>query len=98
MNGSYTGGGMNLAPLAMINDNLLDVLLIKNQPVFGRLLNLFKIYFGKHIYSDKFTYFQSNYIEISSKDEVFVGADGEFLGTLPSKISLFPSILNICSL
>jgi len=96
MNGSFTGGGMNLAPDANISDGKLDILIIKEQPVTGRIMNLFRIYSGKHIKSDKFKYFQSSSIEITSDDNVYVGADGEYLGCRPCSISIIPSAIKVC--
>lgn len=94
-NGAFTGGGMNIAPFAKLNDGLLDVILIKGQNAFERLLNFSKIYSGRYINSKKILYKQSKEIFIDSKENIPMEADGELLSGLPCKISIIEKAIKV---
>jgi len=96
-NGAYTGGGMNLAPRARVDDGLLDILLIHEQSISQRLWNFPKIYFGRHVTSAKFSYYQGRQFTITSTESVLLEADGELLGLLPCTVDLVPAALQVRS-
>ena len=86
---------MNIAPFAKLNDGLLDVILIKGQNAFERLLNFSKIYSGRYINSKKILYKQSKEIFIDSKENIPMEADGELLSGLPCKISIIEKAIKV---
>jgi diacylglycerol kinase (ATP) len=94
-NGAFTGGGMNLAPYARLNDNLLDVLLIHEQSITQRLRTFPKIYSGRHIELPQFGYYQVKKVKISAEKNVLLEADGELLGHPPCEIELLPSCIHV---
>jgi len=94
-NGSAMAGGMRLAPLAKIDDGLLDVLFMHGQPVRGRLNDFPKIYSGRHIGSPKFTYVRARSVEIGSDEDVSFEADGELLGSTPVRVEVLPAALRV---
>jgi len=94
-NGDYAAGGMNLAPMAQVNDGKLDLLLIHEQTLPLRLWNFGRIYSGKHIGSSKIDYCQAARVTLSSSETVSVGADGEVLGRLPCSIEVVPSAIRV---
>jgi YegS/Rv2252/BmrU family lipid kinase len=94
-NGAFTGGGMNLAPYAKLNDNFLDVLLIHEQSVTRRLKTFPKIYSGRHVELPQFGYFQVKKVKISADDNVLLEADGELLGHPPCEIEILPSCIQV---
>ncbi|MBN1273882.1 MAG: diacylglycerol kinase family lipid kinase [Candidatus Aminicenantes bacterium] len=96
--GRYTGGGMDLMPLAVVDDSLLDILLIHDQPVSKRFSNFAKIYSGRHISSPEFSYYKGKKVFVSSPTSIPLEADGEYLGGLPFSVEIIPSCLQIkCS-
>jgi diacylglycerol kinase family enzyme len=94
-NGAYTGGGMNLAPHARLNDQQLDVLLMHAQTVPQRLMTFPKIYSGRHIGSPKFSYFHAKHIRVDTKEDVLLEADGELLGYPPCDIEIIESGIQV---
>jgi YegS/Rv2252/BmrU family lipid kinase len=94
-NGAFTGGGMNLAPYARLNDNFLDVLLIHEQSVTQRLKTFPKIYSGKHVELPQFGYYQVKKVNISAEKNVLLEADGELLGHPPCEIEILPSCIQV---
>ena len=92
-NGEFTGGGMNLAPGARMDDGLLDVLLMHNLTIFRRLMVYPRIYSGTHIRTALFSYFRASCLTVESAEQVLVEADGELLGTTPCTITILPSQL-----
>ena len=94
-NGAYTGGGMNLAPHARLNDHLLDILLMYAQTVPQRLMTFPKIYSGRHIELPKFGYFQAKYISVDTKEDALLEADGELLGYPPCDIEIIDSCIKV---
>jgi len=94
-NGAFTGGGMNIAPFAKLNDGLLDVILIQELNTFERLWHFSKIYSGRYIKSKKILYRQSKEIIIDSKEDIPMEADGELLNGLPCKISVIKNAIKV---
>jgi YegS/Rv2252/BmrU family lipid kinase len=94
-NGAYTGGGMNLAPGACVDDGWLNLLLMQEMSVAERLWSFPKIYSGKHIRLDKFKYQRIQSISVESSEKVCIEADGELLGTAPCKVEIIPASLMV---
>ncbi len=81
-NGKYFGGGMMLAPHALADDGLLDVIIIEGMGRLELLSNVPSIYSGRHIAHRKVICSKGKEIHISSSDEVHVEMDGEPVGKL----------------
>ena len=94
-NGIVCGGGMKLTPNAKLNDGLFDVLLIHNMGLVQRLLNLSKVYSGKHILSRLFSVKRCRKISIQSDLSVSLEADGELLGYSPFSVEIFPQVIKV---
>jgi YegS/Rv2252/BmrU family lipid kinase len=76
-NGRSTGGGFYLTPTAKLNDNLLDVCIIKGLPkrqIFSYLPRALK---GTHIRLEGVRLYRSRRIVIRSKDFFPIHVDGE---------------------
>ncbi|HEX5996657.1 MAG TPA: diacylglycerol kinase [Jiangellales bacterium] len=93
-NGPSYGGGMKVTPDAMLDDELLDVLVVK--PISKlRFLTVFpKVYSGTHV--------RLPYVEVRRARRVHVEADsitayvdGERLGPLPQTFESVPSALRV---
>jgi diacylglycerol kinase (ATP) len=94
-NGAITAGGMNLVPAARLDDGRLDLLLIHNQSVLKRFPNFFKLYAGKHIRQKEFSHHRIQKLEIYGEPDVRLAADGEQLPSLPCRVEVIPSAINI---
>ena len=94
-NGCYFGGGMRVAPLADIDDGLLDVISIGDMGKLELLKALPTIYKGTHINHPKVETEKTTRVKIESAEKFLVHADGEFLGEGPVSFGLIPSALSI---
>jgi len=94
-NGRYFGGGMRVAPLADIDDGLLDVVAVGDMGKLELLKAFPTIYKGTHIYHPKVEIAKTTHVKITSPEKFLVHADGEFLGEGPVSFRLIPSALSI---
>jgi diacylglycerol kinase (ATP) len=94
-NSNSVGGFEKLAPLASLDDGLLDVLILRkcNLAEFLRIASM--ALRGEHINDDHIIYFRTSEIQITAKDYVQLNLDGEFGGTMPVKFSVLPSHLEM---
>ncbi|TMD56708.1 MAG: diacylglycerol kinase family lipid kinase [Chloroflexi bacterium] len=96
-NCQYYGSGMRVAPRAIPDDGLFDVLI---SGAFGKLEGLSglrKIYAGAHLddpkLASKLEFFRATRVEVSSPVPVLVQLDGEVVGELPALFELLPKAL-----
>lgn len=94
-NGRYFGGGMRVAPLADIDDGLLDVIAVGDMGKLELLKAFHTIYKGTHIHHPKVEMEKTTRVRIESTEKFLVHADGEFLGEGPVSFGLIPSALSI---
>jgi len=94
-NGAYTGGGMNLTPLAEVNDGLFDVLFIHERHRLSLLSGFHKIYSGRHLDLPYIGYQRAKELRIFSEETVPIAADGEYIGHLPCTVRIMPGILKV---
>jgi diacylglycerol kinase (ATP) len=95
-NSNSVGGFDRLAPNAITNDGLFDVLALRkcNLAEFIRIATM--VMRGEPVLHDsRFIHFQSNRIVVESDDRVQLNMDGEFGGTLPCTFNLLPAHLNV---
>ena len=86
--GKYFAGGMPIAPQAVIDDGLFDIVILGNLTKLETLLNLYKAYRGTHIDYHKIDYLKGKEIKIDSKDRVLIDIDGESAGLLPAEFKI----------
>jgi diacylglycerol kinase (ATP) len=94
-NGNYFGGGMHVAPEAVMDDGLLDVVVVGDIGKFDLLKSLPMLYKGTLANHPKVEMDRASVISVESKDRILVHADGELLGEGPASFRLVPAALNI---
>jgi len=94
-NGGYLGGGMHIAPLAEVGDNLLDVVVIGDMGKLELLKEFPKVYKGTHVTLPKVRMKKGTNVTIESSEAVLVYADGELLGECPASFRVVPGALSI---
>jgi len=94
-NGNYLGGGMHVAPDAVMDDSLLDVVVIGDVGKFDLLKSLPMIYKGTHGNHPKVSIEKAAEVFIDTSERILVHADGELLGEGPASFRLLPSALNL---
>ena len=85
-NTRFTGKGMEMAPLAKLNDGLIDFLIVEKTSRLKLLMLFPKIFSGKHLNSPYLRYVQTNYIKIETQKPERINIDGEMKGNTSLEI------------
>lgn len=94
-NGTECAGGMKLTPDAKLCDGFFDVLSMNDMRITERMLNLSKVYSGKHILSPYFSIKRCKKLRIRSDNEIFMEGDGEILGNSPFEVEILPAAIKV---
>ena len=94
-NGKYHGGGMCVAPEALIDDGLFHVTVIGDLSLPEVFWNLPKLYNGSIGNMKKVFMVTGKEVSATSDERVLLDVDGEQPGQLPVKIEIVPSALRI---
>lgn len=89
-NSNTVGGFDKLAPMAKIDDGLLDVILLKkcNLADLARVMTLLAK--GQHLKDPKIVHFQTKEMIIRTENNVQMNLDGELGGSMPSHFKILP--------
>ncbi|MBC8047628.1 MAG: diacylglycerol kinase family lipid kinase [Fimbriimonadaceae bacterium] len=93
--GKYNGGGLKQLPESKYDDGLLDMTVIGNMSKLKMVISLPKLQSGVHTKMKEVKTFRGKEISIESKPNVFIDADGEYLGTTAIQISIANNKLQI---
>ena len=93
--GKYNGGGMQQTPDAAVDDELMDLTIIRRMSKL-RIARNFKVLYTGNIYSiPKVLHTQCKRIEIESFPESRIEIDGEAVGTSPFVFELVPHAIKV---
>ncbi|CAN5306451.1 diacylglycerol kinase family lipid kinase [soil metagenome] len=93
-NGQWFGGGMKVAPRALPDDGLLNVLAFTGGRSQVFVLTP-KLYQGEHLPNPEIAEWQSSTVHLAPADPMLVEADGEVLGRTPARFSIISRPLTI---
>ena len=96
-NGQYHGGGMCVAPDALVDDSLFHLTVIGDLSIPEIFYNLPKLYSGKIKTIPEVSTHTGKKVTATSDQTVLLDVDGEQPGTLPVTIDIIPGALNIIS-
>ncbi|WP_232677359.1 diacylglycerol kinase family protein [Nocardioides sp. R-C-SC26] len=84
-NSAYYGKGMKIAPDAVVDDGLLDVVIIEAASRLALVRSLPKVYDGSHVALPQVTLLRGRRVSVAAsvRGGVPAGGDGEPLGVLP---------------
>ncbi len=94
-NTPYLGGGLRVAPGAVVDDGFLDVVIVEALGRLEVLANLPRVYRGRHENHPKFSVFKAKKVIISSGEKLRTMCDGEVVGYTPSRIRVHPGALQV---
>lgn len=94
-NCEYYGGGMRIAPAAVPDDGLFDVVISGDLGILETLRLLARVRAGAHLSHPKLERRLARRVEVSSERRVGVDADGERPGDLPAVFEVVPSALEL---
>jgi YegS/Rv2252/BmrU family lipid kinase len=99
-NGQYFGGGMRVAPGAVIDDGWFDVVIMGGAPKGQSLADLKLIYTGEHVKKPYVRVLRGQHVVVAPVAEtrgqaVLIETDGEAAGRLPATFEILPHALNL---
>lgn len=89
-NGAFFGGGMKIAPAALVDDGLLDVVVLCDFTRSELVSQIWKIYPGVHIGHPKVRVARGRVVEIDVEGVPQLDLDGELYEQQPDKFSVPP--------
>lgn len=93
-NGQFFGGGMKVAPRAIVQDGRLNVLAFTGSRSQVFMLTT-QLYAGEHLPHPEIVEYQSSKCSVTTGTPLLVEADGEVLGTTPVRFSLLKRTLQL---
>ena len=91
----HTGKGMRMAPLAKLDDGLIDLIIVRKVSRI-RLLRLFpKIFSGAHIGDPGVDYRQVKTFNLTPEEDNPLNIDGEIIGSTPFKVRMLPKAVEV---
>jgi len=94
-NCQFFGGGMHIAPKAIPDDGMFDIVTIGRASIIDFLRNSSKIYKGTHINDPSIDYTHAKHVELTSNEKVLLDVDGEQPGTLPATFDILPKSIKV---
>jgi len=92
------GGGMKVAPRAMMDDGLLDVCIVGGVAPLKLLTMLPRVYTGSHLRFREVEYFHAERVRVETKSPLAVYADGEYVCETPVEVGVQSSALKVVTL
>jgi diacylglycerol kinase (ATP) len=92
-NGRYVGGGTSIAPDALVDDGLLDVVLIPKRSGAELAFLAAQIAVGAHLSSKSIVFRRASKLTVNSKPGMWFNVDGELVGNEPARFEILPHAL-----
>jgi len=87
-NAPFYGGGMKIAPQAIMNDGVLDICIVKEISKWELLRQFPKVFKGTHISHASIIMTSGQRISLVSDEPREIFADGEYVGNLPAECTI----------
>jgi len=94
-NGKYFGGGMMVAPDAVMDDGVFDIIILGNLSKPDIIKSFPLIYKGKHMNHPKLKYYRGSKVKVTSGGKGLIEVDGEIPGRADAVFELLPKALKI---
>ncbi len=92
-NGRFVAGGTEVAPEALVDDGLLDLVLVPKRPMSKIALVTARMLLGKHLNCDGIIFHRATKISITSQPGMWFNVDGETVGNEPALFEVLPKAL-----
>jgi diacylglycerol kinase (ATP) len=94
-NGQYFGSGMKIAPNAIPDDGLFDVVMIGEMSKIEMVAKMQKLRDGTHIFEKNITVHRAKHVSIRSDSKALLDCDGEMPGEAPVDFTILPAALKV---
>jgi diacylglycerol kinase (ATP) len=92
-NGRYVAGGIPIAPEAVVDDGLLDIILIAERPAAQLALLMGQILLGEHLKNEAIVFRRAAKLAVNSHPGIWFNVDGELVGNEPALFEVMPRAL-----
>jgi YegS/Rv2252/BmrU family lipid kinase len=89
MIGKYLGGGIKMAPMAIVDDGYMDVLFVEKLTRLETMALLPKAFKGTHLPHPKATHIRTTELSVEGSQEL-IYVQGEVIGFTPAHVQLIP--------
>ncbi len=93
-NGRYAASGIPVAPEALIDDGLLDVILIPEKPAAELAMIATQVLLGAHLSNDAVIFRRAAKVSVESEPRMWFNADGELVGNEPAVFEVLPRAIS----
>ena len=94
-NGRYSGGGIQSAPRAAVDDGLLDVVAVAHASAWRRVLGLLKLRSGAFVEMPEVQYRKAARVQFTAQPHLPVEVDGDAVGATPAMFEVVPGRLTV---
>lgn len=97
-NSRFFGGGMKIAPDAVLNDGFFDVVNIGDIRTAKIIFNAYRLYSGSHLALEEVNHKPAKRVAVrpaNEADEIHIETDGELPGKLPAVYEIVPNALKV---
>jgi YegS/Rv2252/BmrU family lipid kinase len=94
-NGRFFGGGMKVAPEALLDDGLFDAVCLGDFQLADFLLKGHRLYRGNHLSIKKVWMRRVRMVSVYARDPVPIDIDGDGLGYSPAEITVAPQRISV---
>jgi diacylglycerol kinase family enzyme len=94
-NSGYYGSGMHIAPDAVLDDGVLEVVVIRAASKLGLIRSMPRLYDGTHVDLEEVVVLRGREVSVAAAGPVLAYGDGEQLGPLPVTASVRPTALQV---
>lgn len=94
-NGAYYGGGMNIAPQAKVFDGQFDICVVRKMSKLKLLFLFPTIFKGKHTKYDEIEIYRGKSVQVFSKENMHVNADGDIVNSRPVKFEVLHNKIEV---
>lgn len=94
-NAQYLAGGFHFAPMARIDDGLLDLAIIDDISLPRFLQAVPSVVRGKHTTNPHWSHYTTTHVKVTATTPALVQLDGEIVGTSPAEFSIVPGAIDV---
>jgi diacylglycerol kinase (ATP) len=97
-NGRYFGGGMRVAPDAVLDDGQFDVVVIAETGRTRALTGIPSLYRGRHLNRREVEVYRARTVRVSCDgDPMLFDVEGEQIGMTPATLTCLPAAITLCA-
>lgn len=94
-NAQYLAGGFHFAPMARVDDGLLDLAIIDDISLPRFVQAVPSVVRGKHLSNPHWSHYTTTHVKVTATTPALVQLDGEIAGTSPAEFSILPKAIDV---